>query len=630
MKVGYSTKAKDPTYYVQMGIRIGGKPTTKNLQKIGKHSELLKITDDPLTYAKEYVKKFEQSFEKEKVYMDYKVDFTEKLPQTNHNASKKETLNIGYLIPQKIYHDLKIHQFFKQVKKKHKMTYDCNDINRFLTHSRILMPASKLSTQSKLNNYLEQPNEIEYHQMLRFMDVLYDNYSDYLEFLYKKSFNVVKRNTNICYYDCSNYYFETESEDEDYIDSITGEVIKGLRKYGFSKDHKPNPLVQMGLFMDSDGIPISMCINHGSNNEQLSALPLEKEIVRKYKNERFIYCADAGIGSYNIRKYNDMGGRAFVISQSIKKLSAPLQQAVFNDIDYKRLSDNSPLSLKTMATFNLDILKNPDEKTKGKKAYLKTKKLYDDMIYKVIDASTSVDLGLYEEKVLKNGTIRMVKSKALLPQKIIITFSRKHMEFQRRIRNKQIKRALTILNSGNADKSKKGAHDVRRFIKSQTENDKKINYVLDEEKIKLEEQYDGFYAVATNLNADVSEIIAINKGRYQIEDCFRMMKTNFEARPVYHNNRKRIIAHFVICYTALLIFRILQKKLDDCGNHFTTNEILETLRNMEVFNKKDIYYESLYSGSKCLNALNQVFDLELDRRHYEVRSFRKKIKLISK
>jgi transposase len=375
----------------------------------------------------------------------------------------------------------------------------------------------------------------------------------------------------------------------------------------------------MGLFMDGDGIPISMCINPGNDNEQKCALPLEKKITEMFKGRKFIYCADAGLGSFDIRKYNSMGGRAFIVTQSVKKLSDVLQKAVFNDYDYRRLSDGSPATIEFMKGF--------DRFDEGNLS------LYNDTVYKVLVADKAVDVGLYEEKAYQNGKTGMVKSKAVLKQRIIVTFSRKTMEYQRRIRNAQIERAKNILRTKNVEDIKKGAHDVTRFIKrtSTGKNGEKAadHYAIDQSVIDREEKYDGYYAVATNLDDGAKAILDINHKRYKIEDCFRVLKTNFSARPVYHRNRNRIIAHFVVCYTALLIYRLLEKRLDQYGSHFTTDNILETLRNMNVANTQDAFYTATYTGSKVCTAFNGLFDLGLDRKHHLPKALNKKIKKIS-
>ena len=618
MKLYYDRKSKDPTYFIQMGIRNGKKTTTKNVKRIGKHSELLAITSDPLTYAKEQVEIFNKEYKEGKIDMSFKVDFSEKLTATDDTASKSAILNVGYFILQRIYHDLKIKDFFHEVQDNSKVTFDCNTINRFLSFARILDPRSKLGTFDRLDAYYEQPS-FEYEHILRFMDLLEDNYDNYLEHLFINSGNVVKRNTSVCYFDCTNYYFESEDEDDEYVDEVTGEILKGLRKYGPSKEHRPNPIVQMGLFMDGNGIPISMCINPGSDNEQKCAIPLEQKITKMFKGRKFIYCADAGLGSFDIRKYNSMGGRAFIVTQSVKKLSNVLQEAVFNDYDYRRLSNDHPITIKYMKEFNR--LENENLP------------FYNDIVYKVINADRAVDVGLYEEKMLKNGGTQMVKSKAALKQRIIVTFSRKMMEYQRHIRNAQIERAKKILNNKNVEDIKKGAHDVTRFIKRTSigKNGEKASdhYTIDQSVIDKEEKYDGYYAVATNLDDDVKAILEINSGRYKIEDCFRILKTNFSARPVCHRNRNRIIAHFLVCYTALLIYRLLENKLDQHGTHFTTENILETLRNMNVINTQDAFYTATYKGSHVCTSLNGIFDLGLDKKYYLPKDLNKKIKNIS-
>lgn len=618
MKLNYDRKSKDPTYFIQMGIRNGKKTTTKNVKRIGKHSELLAITSDPLSYAKKQVEIFSKEYKEGLVDMSFKVDFNQKLTATDDVASKSALLNVGYFILQKIYHDLKISDFFQNVQTRSKVTFDCNTINRFLTFARILEPRSKLGTFDRLDSYYELPS-FDYQHILRFMDILEENYDDYLEHLFSHSESILKRNTSVCYFDCTNYYFESESEDEEYVDEATGEILKGLRRYGPSKEHRPNPIVQMGLFMDGDGIPISMCINSGSDNEQKCAVPLEQKITKMFRKKQFIYCADAGLGSYDIRKYNAMGGRAFIVTQSVKKLSDKLQKAVFNDCDYKRLSNDSFLSAKYMKEFDRFQQENLS--------------LYHDKIYKVLDADTDVDVGLYEEKTYKNGKTRNVKAKAILKQKVIVTFSRKMMEYQRHIRNAQIERAKKILDTKNVEDVKKGAHDVTRFIKrvSVGKNGEKASdhYTIDQSVIDNEEKYDGYYAVATNLDDHAKDILDISARRYKIEDCFRIMKTNLGARPVHHRNRNRIIAHFQICYTALLIYRILENKLDQYGTHFTTENIIETLRNMNVMNMEEAYYAAAYQGSQVCTALNGVFDLGLDKKYYLPKELNKKIKKIS-
>lgn len=613
MKLYYDKRLKDPTYYIQQGFRNGKKTTTKNIKRLGKHSELLLITDNPLEYAKNEVKKMNEEYRSGRSEFIVTMDFNERIPSTDSPCSNSTSLNIGYLYLKDVYAKLNLSDFFKSVSSDRKITYDCNKICQFLTYARILDPASKYGTYDKLDTYYEKP-QIEYQHMIRFLDILDRNSDQYLKHLFDNSENIVKRDTSVMYYDCTNYFFETEKPDEEIVDEVTGEIILGLRQFGISKENKTSPIVEMGLIMDSRGIPISMCIHPGNTNEQLTAVPLEKEVIKMTGNKKFIYCADAGLGSYNIRKFNDMSGRAYIVTQSVKKLGQEIKDIVFNDSNYRLLSNDDAITLKEMRTFNKKDANNLS--------------LYNDFAYKVIPANTAMDTGLYEEKVYKNGRTKKVKAKGTLHQYIIVTFSRKMMEYQRTIRERQLERAKKLLRLKDPEKIKKGPNDIRRFLKN-TSSDT-ANYVLDMDKIHEEEKYDGFYAVATNLDDSAKYILAVAQNRYKIEDCFRIMKTNFDARPVFLRKPERIRAHFLICYTALLIYRLMECKLDDNLTHVTTSNLIKTLRNMNVVNMDDMYYKSIYSGSQALDALERCFELQLNRKYYRPSDLNKIVKKYSK
>ena len=613
MKLYYDKRLKDPTYYIQQGFRNGKKTTTKNIKRLGKHSELLLITDDPLEYAKNEVKKMNEEYRSGRSEFIVTMDFNERIPSTDSPCSNSTSLNIGYLYLKDIYAKLNLSDFFKSVSSDRKITYDCNKICQLLTYARILDPASKYGTYDKLDTYYEKP-QVEYQHMIRFLDILDRNSDKYLKHLFDNSENIVKRDTSVMYYDCTNYFFETEKPDEEIVDEVTGEIILGLRQFGISKENKTSPIVEMGLIMDSRGIPISMCIHPGNTNEQLTAVPLEKEVIRMTGNKKFIYCADAGLGSYNIRKFNDMGGRAYIVTQSVKKLGQEIKNIVFNDSNYHLLSNDDAITLKEMRTFDKKDANNLS--------------LYNDFAYKVIPTNTAMDTGLYEEKVYKNGRTKKVKTKGTLHQYIIVTFSRKMMEYQRTIRERQLERAKKLLRLKDPEKIKKGPNDIRRFLKN-TSSDT-ANYVLDMDKIHEEEKYDGFYAVATNLDDSAKDILAVAQNRYKIEDCFRIMKTNFDARPVFLRKPERIRAHFLICYTALLIYRLMECKLDDNLTHVTTSNLIKTLRNMNVVNMDDMYYKSIYSGSQALDALERCFELQLNRKYYRPSDLNKIVKKFSK
>lgn len=570
LKLYFDKRLKDPTYYGQQGFRNGKKVTSKNIINFGKHSELLKITDDPEAYVREEIRKWNEEYRSGKIEYTLSADFNQRVPHTQNAASSSTWLNIGYFFLQNLMKELRLKDFFHQKTEGRKITFDCYTISRFLTYARILDPLSKYATWHKLDTY----------------------------------------------YDCSNFYFEAEQPDEDIIDEVTGEIVKGMRQYGFSKEHRPDPIVEMGLFMDSRGIPITMCLHPGNTSEQLTAIPLERDVMKMLPDAKFIYCADAGLGSYNIRKFNSMGGRAFIVTQSIKKMSDVLKQSVFNDYDYRLLSNDKPVTIAEMKNFDRFEETN--------------KKLYNDFAYKVVEADKVLDLGLYEDVTLKNGRTVKRKAKGVLKQRIIITFSRKVMEYQRAVRSRQIERAKKLLELKDPEEIKKGPNDVRRFLKrtAKTKSGETavVEYILDKDKIAEEEKYDGYYAVATNLQDHPKEILAVSNKRYQIEECFRIMKTNFDGRPVNHRLRERIRAHFLICYTALLVYRLLEAQLDDQGTHVTADNLITTLKNMNVANVLDIEYMALYNGSKALDALTRLTLLPLDRLHYKPKELNNMIK----
>lgn len=606
MKLSYNRNSKNPIYYISQSIRNGKKTTSFNVCKIGKHSELLaQGIENPLEYAKSQVEKYNNSLLEEKVSYSIDINFEEKVSPSVENTSKSLSSNIGYFYLQYFYSKLKIKNLLNDISKDRKFNFNLNDITRFLVFDRILYPKSKLATVNNLNFYYEKP-EFSHQNVLRAMDVLSDNYDLFLNHLFTESNNIVKRDTSVCYYDCTNYYFEIESPDEQYFDDVTGEYLYGLQ-YGPSKEHRPNPIVEMGLFMDKDGIPITMGLFPGNMNEQKTVASLETKMIKSLNNKKLIYCGDAGLGSASIRTFNDMGGRAFIVTQSIKKLSESLQNELLKDEGFKLLSSDDETTISKLKEF---------DKTDPKNIHL-----YNDKAYKSIFVDSNIDLGLIEEKKLNNGKTKLVKSKTNLKQRIIITYSRKMAEYQKIIRNKQIERAKILISKG-VDDIRKGPNDIARFIKNA--NEEKNTYVLDQDRIEQEEKFDGFYAIATNLlNDSAKEIFEINDQRYKIEDCFRVLKTNFDARPVYHRLDNRIVAHFMICYTSLLIYRLLEKKLKEKGYHFTINEILTTLKNMNISNVKDRFYQADYTGGNVLNALCNTFKLQLDKKYYLPKNLKK-------
>lgn len=627
MKLSYNKKSPDPIYYVQKGYRIGKKTTTKTIARIGKHSELLKITDDPLAYAYKKLEEMQKEEENRELSDEFEIDFELKVSRINENISQTTQLNIGYFYLQFIYNQLALDVFFKKVTTDRSEIFDFDLINRFLVIDHILSSGSILETCKHVSNYFEKP-DIQYQQMFRFLDILAENFDGYIEHLFEKSNKLTTRNTSVCYFDCSNFYFETESEDEDYIDLVTGEPIKGFRKFGDSREHRSNPIVKMGLFMNSDGIPLSMAIDSENTSEQIMTVPGEKKLIRMIGKNDFICCADAELESANIRLFNSLGGRLFIVTQSIPKLSDVMKKRIFEDKDYRYLSDDKSTTISFLKSFDLNAEENLH--------------FYNDKAYKVLACDILIDIGLYEEKITASGKKRRVKSNATFSQCVIVTFSRKFYEYQCFIRNRQIECAKEYLTNPDPEEIGKVPENVKRFIKCVSSAEPgvegKTTYILDEEKIREEEKYDGFYGIVTNLSvldengdpshSEIRRIIEIMELRNLIKEFFCIFKRNFDVCPLFVSKKNYSIAHFMICFTALLICRLLEKKLNSNEEHFTIDEILTTLKNMNIADSRGRYFMSLYNEGKVLKALERLANLRLDRMYYQPKTLNKIIRSI--
>ena len=439
------------------------------------------------------------------------------------------------------------------MKSKYKFQYDINAVLSDLIYARILEPSSKRSSFKAASEFLEKPS-YELHDVYRALDVLGTECDLIQSEVYKNSRFLGSRNDKVLYYDCSNYYFEIEQED-------------GNKKYGKSKEHRPNPIIQMGLFMDGDGIPLAFSLFPGNANEQTSLKPLEKKVLAEFGCQKFIYCSDAGLGSEDIRAYNHMGKRAYIVTQSIKKLKKEEKEWALNAKGFRRISDNTPV----------DITQLPGD-----------------------------DTGLY----YKDEPYTTKK----LHQRLIITYSPKYARYQKTLRDKQVERAQKMLDSGNTKKNRKNPNDPARFIGSTAATKEgeaaDIHHYLDEDRISEESLYDGLYAVCTDLLDDeAGDILKVSEGRWQIEECFRIMKTDFSARPVYLQDENRIRAHFLICFLALTIYRFLEKKLE---SRYTCEELLDTLKTMNFAEVQEQGFIPLYKREPITDALHEVCGFRTD------------------
>lgn len=544
--------------YIKRSYRkSNGKTATKIHRKLGKLNDLLQQFsgdyDAMMAWARSEAEKDTMEYNAKTGNVSVSLSKSAYIPR-----NEERCFPVGYLFLQKLCTELKIDSICRKISKRHKYTYDFSAILTDQIFSRILSPSSKLGSYSYCQTLLEPP-KYELQNLYRALSVMAEE-SDFIqEELYFNSNFVHPRNKKVLYYDCTNYYFEIEQDDD-------------FRKYGKSKESRPNPIVTMGLFMDADGIPLAFDVFPGNQNEQTTLKPLETKIIRDFACSEFIFCSDAGLGSKANRRFNSFGNRSYVISQSLKKMRREDRQIALNPKQFRRLGSNKFIDISTLDESDPDI-------------------------YETI---------FYKEVPVVNGDMDEI---------VIVTYSPKYKAYQKRIRGQQIARAVKMIEQPGRKRRSKNQNDPARFIKSTaiTEDGEVAGrniYDLDSDRISEEEMYDGFYAVITNLEGDVGEILKINRQRWEIEENFRIMKTDFEARPVYVRRDERIKAHFLICYISLLVYRLLEKKL---GNAYTCNEILGTLRSMQVtLLSKESGYIPSYKRTDMTDDLHKVFGFHTD------------------
>ena len=562
MRVTVSKSKNATILYLTKSVRINGKSTTKTVERLGSLEEVQARAGDmdAMEWAKMYAAKRtseEKTGNCETIikYQDYKLI----------DKGIRRSCNAGYLFLQDIYYSLGLNKVCDSISQKYKFDYDLNDILSMLVYSRIIAPGSKLSSLESAQRFLEQP-KCELHQVYRALEVIAKENDFFQSELYKNSQNVINRKKEVLYYDCTNYYFEIEDEDD-------------FRKYGVSKEHRPNPIVQMGMFMDADGIPLAFSVFDGNQNEQPSMSPLEQKIIKDFETSDFIVCTDAGLSSTTNRKFNSIQGRGFVTTQSIKKLKGFLQDFCFEDEGWYL----------------------PGSSKKYKLSELDEEADYEKIFYK--------DRWINEDN---------------LEQHLIVTYSIKYRNYQRTIRERQIERAKKFIESP-SKLTKNRANDPKRFIEQghctpDGEVASKTITSLNQEQIDNEAKYDGLYAVCTNLDYDVSSIIKINQKRWEIEECFRIMKTEFKARPVYLSRKDRITAHFTTCFTALVIYRILEQKLKE---KYTCEELIDTIRSMDMLIAPGEGYIPTYTRTDITDALHDAFGFRTDYQITSQKNMRK-------
>ena len=556
MRLQTSKSKNAESFYISKGyVNDKGVSTSVIVRKLGTLAELLPehgpTRDDVVAWCKEQCRVETMKYKEEQETKSVQITFHADRPL---EYSQQRFYKGGYLFPQSVYYGLQLDKICRKIKAKHKYEFDLNAILSDLIYNRVLEPQSKLSAYKTAQSFLEPPT-YKLHDVYRALSILAEENDLIQSEVFKNSNFLGERNSRILYYDCSNFYFEIEQEEGD-------------KKYGKSKEHRPNPIVQMGLFIDGDGIPLAFSTFPGNQNEQTSLKPLESKILQQFGCDKFIYCSDAGLASQGNRNFNHMGKRSFIVTQSIKKLRTEDKTLALNQEGFKRLSDDKKVKFESISGDDANEL-------------------------------------YYKEIPYTSGN---------LDQRLIITYSPKYAAYQKTIREAQVDRAKLMVHNGSLKKNRKNPNDPARFIgKDAVTRDgeaAEINYYLDEEKIREESTYDGLYAVCTDLLDDkVGDILKVSEGRWQIEECFRIMKTDFSARPVYVQREDRIKAHFLICFLALLNYRLLEKQL---GNKYTCEEILKTLREMNFVNIEGQGYVPTYSRKKITDDLHEACGFRTD------------------
>ena len=556
MKVSTTKSKNAESFYITHSyINDKGKSTSKIIRKLGTLSalsqELGTDRDGVMAWAKEQARIETEKYRQDKESKTVLIPFHADRPM---EYDRQKLYEGGYLFLQSVYYGLQLDKTCRKIKAKHRFKYDLNAIFSDLIYARILEPDSRRSTFKAVQDYLEPPT-YELHDVYRALSVLARECDFIQAEAYKNSNFFGKRNDHVLYYDCTNYYFEIEQEDGD-------------KKYGKSKEHRPNPIIQMGLFTDGDGIPLAFSLFAGNQNEQGSLKPLETKVLQEFGCTKFIYCSDAGLASESNRVLNHCQDRSFIVTQSIKKLPKEEKEWALSSSGFRRLSDDKPVALGELTEDDMGELFYKD-------APYTTKKLH---------------------------------------QRLIVTYSPKYAAYQKSIRQKQIERAEKMVKDGKLKRTRKNPNDPARFVaKTAVTEDGEaadIRYYLDEDKISEEAMYDGLYAVCTDLlDDDVADLLKVSEGRWQIESCFRILKTDFSARPVYVRREDRIKAHFLVCFLSLLVYRLLEKKL--CGK-YTCQQILDKLKEFNFANLEEQGFMPLYRRDKLTDALHEACGFRTD------------------
>ena len=584
----YIHKSKSNTilYMAKTHRNSEGKSTSRIIEKLGTLEEVKEKAngEDPIIWAKKYIA------QKTQEENENKGTYFEKLVEGKDLSSEQKIFNLGHIFLRKIFEELQLNKLCNQLKNKYNFKYNLSDILEDLICTRIMFPSSKYSSYEEAHQFLRQP-KYHLHDVYRALDIIQKEKETIEQWCYEKSLNIApNRNTKILYYDCTNYFFEIELEDEGDSDSDS----KGLRKFGNNKENRPLPIVEMGMFIDGNGYPLAFNIDSGNTNEQITLRPLEKQIMKDFQLSKFLVCTDAGLGSFANRNFNNKGERTYIVTQSLKQLASEYQADAISNIGWHIIGSNKSVNLSKIEKYD----------SKNKNIYYK----------EIIIERTKKD--------------KKTKEKITLKERLIVTFSPKYAAYQKNIRDAQISRAKEIIEKRPEQYSKLPQNNAKRFIQKENitkdgECAEKYKLYFKHELEKYEAQFDGLYAlcVPEDMDATIEDILQISKGRWEIEESFRIMKSEFKARPVFLHKDERIKAHFTICFLSLLIYRILEK--EKLQEKYSTQEIITTLKSMITNKIEGIGYKQLYKKTDITTALNNNYDFNLDKEFIGLKNMKK-------
>jgi transposase len=589
----YTTTQKGTWAYIQKSVRVDGRTKTITVKCLGLLSDIQKEHGclDPKKWVEELAMRMtlDEKAENKKVSVEFS-------PSKEIAVGDRPLRYGGDLLLLGLYNRLGLPQICQSIMKGCRAKYDLNEILQTLVTSRILFPCSKRHTMELAQDYIKAPKFNE-DNMFRSLSLL-SNHIDIIQAeVYRNSLNILPRRSNVVFYDCSNFYFEIEDEDPDVIDEETGEIVFGLRKCGKSKEHRPTPIVQAGLFMDYDGIPLAFSIFPGNESEQKSLQPLEEVLNRRFGMTEYLVSTDAGLASEANRRYNMAEGREYICVQSIPKLPKSDREMCIRPEGWriafrKNAEQRESLDLEnhTRETFNLDWLLEQEKQRPG------------------LLHNTTLCKEIIVMKSTSEGSERA--------ERVIVTYDHDFALYLKHKRAENLERAKKIVDR-KATKSRQSQQDPRHYVTTihktkHGEKAVKVEMMINDDVISQEEALDGFYAYATSLDDNAIEVLKIRSFHHEIEHLFRTTKSLLNARPIYLSRPERIRTHFLVCFLAMVILKILQKQLTDANPQMykdeplTIDRLINTLRDIRFAHFEGHGYVPMFKRNDLTDQLQQL------------------------